>query len=135
MLAKASVLTALDLSGSYKSFFLVLSSLGLGLQLIVLNLTISMGTINGSLFFTNVVKTYNPVIFGKNILEALLYFLSWLNIDLGISPASLMEMNACHNVRLQFLFPMYLLFLVLAIVAICRCGQWKAFRSMLWVVV
>ena len=111
------------------------AGIGLITLLIALNLTVSVGTINGPLFFVNVVKIYEPVFFfGKNEPVALQYFFSWLNLDLGMSTCFFDGMNACHKVGLQFLFPLYLLFLVLAIVAICRCGQWRVFRSIPWVV-
>ena len=68
-----------------------IAGIGLITLLIVLYLTVSMGAINGPIFLVNMVKIYKPIIFGKNVLEELLYFLSWLNLDLGISTAFLVE--------------------------------------------
>ena len=39
-------------------------------------------------------------------------------------------LDACQKVGLQFAFPLYLLFLVLLIVGLCRCGEWVGLRSL-----
>ena len=43
-------------------------------------------------------------------------------------------MGTCQKVGLQLAFPLYLLFLVMLIVVVCRCGQWVVLRSIPWVV-
>ena len=94
-----------------------------------------MGTINGFLFFVNVVKIYEPVFLDTNGRNVVLeYALSWANLDLGIYTCFFHGLNTCQKVGLQFAFPLYLLLLVLLIVAACRCGQWVGFRSLPWVV-
>ena len=99
------------------------------ISLITLNLTISVGTINGLLFFVNVVNIYDSILFQDNQCPALQYFIAWLNLDLGIPTCFLDGMGACEKVGLQFVFPLYLFVLVLLIVSVCRCGQWPGFRS------
>ena len=111
-----------------------LSGIGLVAVLIGLNLTVSLGTINGLLFFVNVVKVYESIFFGSHNNVMLHYFFSWLNLDLGINMCFYSGMDACHKVGLQYVFPLYLLALVVLIVGLCRCGEWVGFRSLPWVV-
>ena len=111
-----------------------LAGIGLVALLITLNLTVSVGTINGLLFFVNVVKTYESVLFAKNEHKLLEYVFAWLNFDLGMTTCFFEGLDACQKVGLQFAFPLYLLFLVLLIVGVCRCGEWVGLRSLPWVV-
>ena len=111
-----------------------LSGIGLVAVLIVLNLTVSLGTINGLLFFVNTVKVYESIFFGSHHNVMLHYFFSWLNLDLGINTCFYNGMDACHKAGLQYVFPLYLLALVVLIVALCRCGEWVGLRSIPWVV-
>ena len=115
-----------------------LAGISLVTLLIVLNLTVSVGTINGFLFFVNVLKVFESVFFWKYVNEPvykiLHLFLSWLNLDLGINTCFFDGMDACYKVGLQIAFPSYLLFLIVLIVAACRCGQWVGLRSIPMVV-
>ena len=106
--------------------------------LIGLNLTVSVGTINGLLFFVNVVKIIEPVFYSHfkydSTYKVLHQLLAWMNLDLGMRMCFYDGMDACQKVGLQLVFPLYLLFLVVLIVTVCRCGQWVLFRSIPWVV-
>ena len=49
--------------------------------LIALNLTVSVGTLNGLLFYANIVKLYEPVFSRKGALPVLSQAISWINLD------------------------------------------------------
>uniref|UniRef100_A0A1X7UXX8 Uncharacterized protein n=1 Tax=Amphimedon queenslandica TaxID=400682 RepID=A0A1X7UXX8_AMPQE len=49
--------------------------------LIALNLTVSVGTLNGLLFYANIVKLYEPVFSRKGVLPVLSQVISWINLD------------------------------------------------------
>uniref|UniRef100_A0A1X7TIZ0 Right handed beta helix domain-containing protein n=1 Tax=Amphimedon queenslandica TaxID=400682 RepID=A0A1X7TIZ0_AMPQE len=51
--------------------------------LIALNLTVSVGTLNGLLFYANIVKLYEPVFSRKGALPVLSQIISWINLDFG----------------------------------------------------
>uniref|UniRef100_A0A1X7UX95 EF-hand domain-containing protein n=1 Tax=Amphimedon queenslandica TaxID=400682 RepID=A0A1X7UX95_AMPQE len=51
--------------------------------LIALNLTVSVGTLNGLLFYANIVKLYEPVFSRKGALPVLSQVISWINLDFG----------------------------------------------------
>ena len=106
-----------------------LAGLMLVLLLIICNLTVSMGTINGLIFYANIVwvnhatffKTSNS--FGLAVLQQVLaVFIAWLNLDLGIETCFVHGMDAYIQTWLQFVFPFYIWMIVGAIIYLSRCS-------------
>ena len=106
-----------------------LAGIGLVAVLIALNLTVSVGTMNGLLFFVNVVKLYEPVLRWDQFHSILRYVISWLNLDLGVPTCFYSGMTACHKIGLQFAFPVYLLSIVAVVIVMCNLGQYRGFSS------
>ena len=53
--------------------------------LMILNLTVSAGTINGLIFYANVIRAQHTMFFVPEIANSFLNkFIAWLNLDLGI---------------------------------------------------
>ena len=96
----------------------------LGILLIVLiialNLTVATGTINGLLFFANVIKIYQPLVTNFDKIYVLSQFISWINMDFGIETCFYDGMGSCGKTGLQFVFPVYLFMLFLIIIALSR---------------
>ena len=90
--------------------------------LTVLNITVSAGTMNGLIFFANVVKLYEPLFFpdGSTYFK---YPIAWLNLELGIDACFYAGMESCGKMWLQFLFPFYLLGTLLVIVLLSSADQ------------
>ena len=88
--------------------------------IIVLNLTVTVGTINGLLFFANVIKIYQPLITGFDTIPVLSQFISWINMDFGIETCFYDGMESCGKTGLQFVFPVYLFMLIMLIIALSR---------------
>ena len=88
-----------------------LAGLVLVVFLIVCNLTISEGTINGFIFYANMVQLNKAIIFqGKYIpvlTDILTVFIAWLNLDLGIKTCFYDGMDTYVNTWLQFAFLIY----------------------------
>ena len=84
--------------------------------IITLNLTVSVGTINGLIFYANVVKMYKPIFFSNGPVKLLSQFVSWLNLDLCIETCFFDGMDSCSKAWLQFIFPGYVWFLLILIV-------------------
>ena len=87
--------------------------------LLILNLTVSVGTINGLIFYANIVKLYEPL-FPTEPIPFLSQFISWINLDLGIETCFYKGMNACEKTGLQFIFPFYLWFIIGLIILLAR---------------
>ena len=89
--------------------------------LIATNLTVSIGTINGLIFFANIVKEHQAVFYpheiGTNVLTV---FIAWLNLDFGFNVCFFDGMNAYAKSWLQFLFPFYIWLLAVLIIVASR---------------
>ena len=73
---------------SYLALIIPFAGAGFGLValLMVLNLTVSVGTINGLIFYASIVKISEStgIFFPKGPIPVLSQFIAWLNLDLGI---------------------------------------------------
>jgi hypothetical protein len=88
---------------------------GLLLVLVIhfLNLTVTMGTICGLIFYANVMQEYSIRLLSKYhpipvLTPFLQVFLSWLNLDLGISTCFYDGMEAFGKTIFLFVFPIYI---------------------------
>ena len=88
--------------------------------LIALNLTVSVGTLNGLLFYANIVKLYEPVFSKKGALPVLSQVISWINLDFGFEVCFYNGMDSYVKQWLQFAFPLYLWIIIFIIIQLCR---------------
>ena len=106
-------------SDKYLSLILVFIVAGIALVafLLATNLTVSVGSINGLLFYANIFK-FNEITFFSNgaNLPVLSQFISWLNLDLGIETCFFDGLDGYWKTWLQFVFPVYIWLLVSAII-------------------
>ena len=87
--------------------------------LIVLNLTVSVGTINGLIFYANIVRANHATFFPPNTTNSFLsWFIAWINLDLGIETCFYNGLDAYVKTWLQFVFPLYIWFLVITIIVL-----------------
>ena len=101
------------------SLFAVMGIL-LVVLLIALNLTVSVGTMNGLLFYANIVKLYEPVFSRKGALPVLSQVISWINLDFGFEVCFYNGMDSYAKQWLQFAFPLYLLIIIFIIIELCK---------------
>ena len=100
--------------------FLLLPFMTAGVVLVFLllkcNLTVSYGTINGLIFYANIIRANQAIFFPRDRVGILVRFFStfiaWLNLDLGIEVCFFNGLDAYGRVWLQFLFPAYIWILV-----------------------
>ena len=97
-----------------------LAGIALVAFVIVLNLTVSVGTINGLIFYANVVKIYEHIFFPDGPIPFLSQFISWVNLDLGINTCFYDGMDSCSKAWLQFVFPAYIWFILILIIILLR---------------
>ena len=87
----------------------------------ILNLTVSQGTINGLIFYANIVAANRSILFpahyGK-LLSFLTVFISWLNLDLGIETCFIKGLDGYWKTWLQFVFPFYVWLIAAAIILV-----------------
>ena len=109
-------------TNSWLAVILIFAVLGplLVFLLFLLNLTVARGTINGLIFYANVV-TVNANIFFRGSGQGFLFvFISLLNLELGFPLCFYDGMSEVAKVGLQYIFPLYLLFICAAIILLSR---------------
>ena len=93
-----------------------------------LRLTVAAGTINGLLFYANIVQANNDAYFPRSTINFFTIYISWLNLDLGIETCFYDSMDIYSYSCFQFLFPFYVWFLVSSIILASRYSQTIAKR-------
>ena len=93
--------------------------------ILVLNLTVTQGLINGLIFYANIVWAYKLILFPSEIqqnhwLVFLQIFIAWLNLDFGMESCFFVGMDAYWKTWLQFLFPFYIWAIAGVIIVTCR---------------
>ena len=82
-----------------------------GLALVVFlfacKLTLARGTINGLIFYANLVHTNRTIFFPMGKTNILTVFLAWLNLDFGLETCFYNGMDTYTRTWLQFAFPLY----------------------------
>ena len=85
--------------------------------LMLLNLTVSVGTINGLTFYANVIRAQHATFFTPEISHSFLSkFIAWLNLDQGIESCFYNGFNTYISTWLQFLFPLYIWLIAAALI-------------------
>ena len=91
------------------------------LMLFVLNFTVTDGTINGFIFYVNIISINTPVFFTELNHFTLAYtFISLVNLDLGIQTCFYDGMDDYVKMWLQLAFPFYLIFIATLIIITSR---------------
>ena len=89
--------------------------------LLVCNMTISHGTLNGLIFYANIISiTRLTSLQNCSIHPILSVFIAWVNLDFGIETCFYSGMTTYHKTWLQFAFPLYIWLLVGAIILVSR---------------
>ena len=115
-------LHCLPCSNAYLSLVLLFSLAGIMLValLLLLRLTVAFGTINGLIFYANVVQMNRAIFFPPGVTNVLTIFIAWLNLDLGIETCFYNGMDMYAFTWLQFAFPFYVWFLIGFIIFLSR---------------
>ena len=100
-----------------------LAGIALVLFLFILKLTVAVGTINGLIFYANLVQVNSSVFYKSVNTNILTVFISWLNLDLGIQTCFYNGMDAYTKTWLQFVFPIYVWSLVGLIIFISHFSR------------
>ena len=91
--------------------------------LFLLRLTVSEGTINGLIFYANIVQANHQILLPKLANTFIVTFISWVNLDFGIHTCFYNGMDIYMYSWLQFLFPLYLWTLVIIIIVSAHCSR------------
>ena len=88
------------------------------------NLTVTEGTINGLIFYCNIISSNQRLFFTFNSANPQYFscalLINWVNLELGISTCFYNGMDAYAKACLQFVFPIYMLVIAGAIIFLSR---------------
>ena len=113
----------LECISSYTLIWLIPVFAMAGVALVALlgfcNMTISHGTLNGLIFYANVVSiTRLTSLQSCSIHPILSVFIAWVNLDFGVETCFYSGMDTYQKTWLQFAFPLYIWLLVGAIIVV-----------------
>ncbi len=99
-------------------YILIFALMGVALVvlLFILRLTVTEGSINGLIFYANIVKMNQSLLLPGNRINFLSVFIAWMNMDLGIDLCLFDGMNSVYKTILQFAFPIYIWLLVILVI-------------------
>jgi hypothetical protein len=81
-------------------------------------MTVAVGTLNGLIFYVNVVHANKNSLLPFQKTNFITVFISWLNLDLGIDTCFFPGMDTYIKTWLQLAFPAYIIFLVILVIII-----------------
>ena len=93
------------------------SGIVLVILLMVLNLTVAVGTLNGLIFYANIVGANGDTMISSSVKFPSL-FVSWLNLEVGFDVCFFEGMDTYWKTWLQLTFPSYVILLVISIIVI-----------------
>ena len=98
------------------------AGLALVVFLFVCRFTLARGTINGLIFYANLIHTNRTIFFPMGKTNILTVFLAWVNLDLGLETCFYKGMDTYARTWLQFAFPIY-------VWVLCGCTVYISSKS------
>ena len=99
----------------------IASGIALVVMILVLNLTTAIGTLNGLIFYANIIAsnniTYNHIMSKPNVFSV---FIAWLNLELGLDTCFYNGLDSYSKAWLQFVFPAYLIILLIMVILMSK---------------
>ena len=117
------------------TIIVILAGIVLVVLLYLLNLTVTNGTINGIIFYANIISINDSVfLVNDNVFKPLRVFISFANLDLGIETCFYNGMDGYAKAFLQLFFPFYLIVIAVSIIVTShyssRILRWTYTRSL-----
>jgi len=101
------------------TIIVIVAGIVLMVLLYLLNLTVTNGTINGIIFYANIISINDSVfLVNDNMFTPLRLFISYSNLDLGIETCFYNGMDSFAKVWLQLFFPSYLIIIAVSIIIV-----------------
>ena len=109
-------------SMGYLSLLFIFIALGLLLVIILgkINITVATGTISGFMFYANLVKASSNALTLTATSRYFTIIMAWLNLDFGVEVCFSSQLDMFWKTLIQFLFPLYIWLLVVAIIIASR---------------
>ena len=104
----------LECSNRYVALLIAFIVAGFALVFLISawDLTVAEGTLNGLIFYANILHTNRAIFFPGGESNILTVFIAWINLDLGIETCFYDGMDTYAKAWLQFVFPVYIWLIV-----------------------
>ena len=96
----------------------IIGGIALVALLLILNLTVATGTLNGIILYANIVSSNSSTFFPPTVSKFITFFISWLNLDAGFDSCFFEGLDAYWKTLLQLVFPSYIIFLVAMVIIV-----------------
>ena len=87
--------------------------------IMILNLTVAIGTLNGLVFYANIIDSSKSIFFIPSCF-AYSMLISWFNLDIGFDLCFYEGLDTYWKTWLQLVFPIYIITLVVVIIILSR---------------
>ena len=94
------------------------AGIALVIFILILNVTVATGTINGLIFYANILVASRSIFMPFGTPNILVIFISWINLDLGIETCFYNGMDSYAKALLQLAFPTYIILITITIIII-----------------
>ena len=101
----------------------ILAGIALVIFLLVLNLTVAVGTLNAIIFYANIVAANRSVVFQTSEISFATVLISWLNFNIGFNTCFYDGMDTYVKTWLQLAFPIYIIILVAVIIKLSNISD------------
>ena len=98
----------------------IVAGLLLVIVLLVLNITVTTGLINGIIFYANAVSTSSGIVFPVESFSFPRIIVAWLNLDIGFDICFFDGLDMYIKTWLQLAFPAYIIMLVVIVIKISK---------------
>ena len=103
------------------TIIVIVAGIVLVVLLYLLNFTVTNGTIDGMIFYANIISINDSVfLINDNIFKPLRVFISLVNLDLGIETCFYNGMDDYAKMWLKLFFPFYLIIIAVSIIIVSR---------------
>ena len=96
----------------------IISGIGIVAMLLMLNLTVAVGTLNGVIFYANIVASNFSTFLPFSSPNFITVFIAWLNLDIGMNICFFEGLDSYWKLWFDILFSTYLISLVALVIII-----------------
>lgn len=96
----------------------IFAGLGLVIGILATNFTVAVGTINGFIFYANIVDVYDSTFLPLSTSSFPVLIIEWLNLDPGIDVCFIKDIDLYWHTWLRLVFPAYIILIVIIIIII-----------------
>ena len=100
-----------------------LAGLALVAIILVLNLTVASGTLNGVIFYANIITIDQQLFMPFERPNFHSVFIAWLNLDVGFDVCFFKGLNTYAKAWLQLTFPVYIILIVVTVVIVSHYSK------------